>query len=170
MTKILSSIVVIGAVVLALLGSRALSAQDKYTVKVPGGLAFSEFRGYEGWQVLATSQNDKLVAVILGNPVMIRRLPGRHSRQRQAFPQRRQDGEDPLEPGKEPILPGYDGAGHPARCRLHGEGQQEIRGQRRMGMGHVQIMTPPPIRSRPAPWTTSRRRRTMPSAGSRATR
>ncbi len=72
MTKILSSIVVIGAVVLALLGSRALSAQDKYTVKVPGGLAFSEFRGYEGWQVLATSQNDKLVAVILGNPVMIR--------------------------------------------------------------------------------------------------
>ena len=52
MTKILSSIVVIGAVVLAVLGGRAISAQDKYTVKVPGGLAFSEFRGYEGWQVL----------------------------------------------------------------------------------------------------------------------
>ena len=80
MTKILSSIVVVGAVVLALLGSRALSAQDKYTVKVPGGLAFSEFRGYEGWQVVAISQNDKLVAVILGNPVMIERLPGRRSR------------------------------------------------------------------------------------------
>ena len=27
----------------------AISAQDKYTVKVPGGLAFSEFRGYEDW-------------------------------------------------------------------------------------------------------------------------
>jgi hypothetical protein len=38
---------------------------------VPGGLAFSEFRGYEGWQVVATSQNDKLVAVILANRVMI---------------------------------------------------------------------------------------------------
>jgi hypothetical protein len=71
MTKILSSMIVIGVAVLALLGGRAFSAQDKYTVKVPGGLAFSEFRGYEGWQVLATSQNDRLVAVILGNPVMI---------------------------------------------------------------------------------------------------
>jgi hypothetical protein len=28
-----------------------MSAQDKYTLKVPNGLAFSEFRGYEGWQV-----------------------------------------------------------------------------------------------------------------------
>ena len=37
-------------VVLAALGGAAISAQDKYTVKVPGGLAFSEFRGYEGWQ------------------------------------------------------------------------------------------------------------------------
>jgi len=38
----------------------ALAQQDKYTVNVPGGLAFSEFRGYEGWQVVAISQNDKL--------------------------------------------------------------------------------------------------------------
>jgi hypothetical protein len=62
----------IGGVSLAILGGIALAAQDKYTVKVPGGLAFSEFRGYEGWQVAATSQNDKLVAVILANPVMIK--------------------------------------------------------------------------------------------------
>ena len=46
-------------------------AQDKYSVKVPGGLAFSEFRGYESWQTIATSQTEKAVAVILGNPVMI---------------------------------------------------------------------------------------------------
>jgi hypothetical protein len=57
---------------LAVLGGMALAAQDKYSLKVPGGLAFSEFRGYEGWQVVATSQNDKLVAVILANPVMIK--------------------------------------------------------------------------------------------------
>ena len=55
----------------AVLGSMGLAQQDKYTLRVPGGLAFSEFRGYEGWQVVATSQNDKLVAVILANPVMI---------------------------------------------------------------------------------------------------
>ena len=71
MKRIPSSMIVIGAVVLALLGGKAISAQDKYALKVPGGLAFSEFRGYEGWQVVATSQNDKLVAVILANPVMI---------------------------------------------------------------------------------------------------
>jgi hypothetical protein len=71
MRRIQSWLMVIGVVVLAVLGGMALAQQDKYSVKVPGGLAFSEFRGYEGWQVIATSQNDKLVAVILGNPVMI---------------------------------------------------------------------------------------------------
>jgi hypothetical protein len=30
--------------VLALCGANAVSAQDKYTVKVPGGLEFAEFR------------------------------------------------------------------------------------------------------------------------------
>ena len=38
--------------VLAVLGGAAIYAQDtsqaKYTVRVPNGLAFSEFRGYEG--------------------------------------------------------------------------------------------------------------------------
>jgi hypothetical protein len=57
--------------VLAVLGGMALAQQDEYTLKVPGGLAFSEFRGYEGWQVVAISQNDKLVAAILANPVMM---------------------------------------------------------------------------------------------------
>jgi Cytochrome P460 len=59
------------AVVLAILGGRAISAQDKYTVQVPGGLAFSEFRGYEAWQVVSISQDGPLMAAILANPVMI---------------------------------------------------------------------------------------------------
>jgi hypothetical protein len=73
--------VVIGVValavsVLAVLGTRATSAQDtgqaKYTVRVPNGLAFSEFRGYEGWQTVAVSYNEMVMAVILANPVMIK--------------------------------------------------------------------------------------------------
>src|SRR3954449_7248353 len=56
---------------LAVLAGVAVAQQDKYTLSVPGGLAFSEFRGYEGWQVVSTSQNEKLVAVILANPEMI---------------------------------------------------------------------------------------------------
>src|SRR2546430_8127430 len=62
------------AMVTALLsawGGSAMSAQDKYTVKVPGGLAFSEFRGYENWQVVSVSQDGGLFAAILANPVMI---------------------------------------------------------------------------------------------------
>ena len=60
------------SVALAVLGGRAISAQDKYTVKVPGGLAFSEFRGYEDWRVISISQSEKgIVAVIVGNSLMI---------------------------------------------------------------------------------------------------
>jgi len=58
-------------VFLVVLVALALAAGDKYTVKVPGGLAFSEFRGYEGWQTISLSRNEKVVAAILGNPAMI---------------------------------------------------------------------------------------------------
>ena len=68
-----SSIFTIGMAVvfLAVLGGLVISAQDKYTVKVPGGLAFSEFKGYEGWQTISVSRNERVMAVILGNPAMI---------------------------------------------------------------------------------------------------
>src|SRR5262245_65815132 len=56
---------------LAVLSGAAISAEDKYTVQVPGGLAFSEFRGYEDWQVISLSHSGDLLAVILGNPEMI---------------------------------------------------------------------------------------------------
>jgi Cytochrome P460 len=49
----------------------AMAAQDKYTVAVPGGLAFSDFRGYEDWQSVAVSKTDHAFAIILANPVMI---------------------------------------------------------------------------------------------------
>src|SRR5256885_1156468 len=66
----LGTIAVVTALVSALGGS-VMSAQDKYTVKVPGGLAFAEFRGYESWQVVSISQDGELLAAILANPVMI---------------------------------------------------------------------------------------------------
>jgi hypothetical protein len=59
------------SIVLAVLGARAISAQDKYTVQTPNGLAFSEFRGYEDWQVVAVSQTEDLLKVEVANPVMI---------------------------------------------------------------------------------------------------
>src|SRR3989449_7136183 len=58
--------------VLAVLGVYAQdTGQAKYTVRVPNGLAFSEFKGYEGWQTVSISHNEKVMAVILANPVMI---------------------------------------------------------------------------------------------------
>lgn len=53
------------------LGGSAFSAQDKYTLRVPNGLAFSEFKGYEDWQVVAVSQTEDLLKVMVANPTMI---------------------------------------------------------------------------------------------------
>jgi cytochrome P460 len=71
MRRISTGVVVIGAVVLVF-GGMALATQDKYTVQVPGGLAFSEFRGYEDWHVISVSHAGDVLAVILGNPEMIK--------------------------------------------------------------------------------------------------
>jgi hypothetical protein len=56
---------------LAMLCGAATGAQDKYTLQVPNGLAFSEFRGYEAWQVVAVSQSGDLIEVIVGNAALI---------------------------------------------------------------------------------------------------
>jgi hypothetical protein len=63
----------IGAVTVALavVGGRALSAQDKYALQLPGGVPFSDFRGYESWQLVSVSQTDDRLKVILANPTMI---------------------------------------------------------------------------------------------------
>src|ERR1700681_649017 len=64
-------VIVFVGVFISVLVALAMAAQDKYTVKVPNGLAFSEFRGYEAWQIVSISQDGPLVAAILANPVMI---------------------------------------------------------------------------------------------------
>jgi Cytochrome P460 len=63
--------IVIIVVSLSVLVSMALAVQDRFTLKAPNGVAFSEFRGYETWQDVAVSQTDDGIKVILGNPVMI---------------------------------------------------------------------------------------------------
>ena len=61
--------VLVGSVVFV--GSVAGAGPDKYTVKVPGGLGFAEFKGYESWETVAVSTNERATAVIVANPVMI---------------------------------------------------------------------------------------------------
>jgi hypothetical protein len=40
-------------------------------LKVPGELAFSEFRGYEDWAIVAVHHTEDLITVVVANPVMI---------------------------------------------------------------------------------------------------
>ena len=56
----------------AFLAGFAISAQDKYTLRVANGLPFADFRGYEDWQVVAVSQTESLLKVMVANPTMIK--------------------------------------------------------------------------------------------------
>lgn len=44
---------------------------DKYTLKTPSGVAFSDFRGYEDWAVVSSARTDEVLKVIVANPTMI---------------------------------------------------------------------------------------------------
>ena len=55
----------------AFVDSFAGAAQYKYSLKVQVGLAFAEFKGYESWEAISVSYNERAMAVIVGNPVMI---------------------------------------------------------------------------------------------------
>jgi hypothetical protein len=67
------SALIVATVVLALavVGAMATSTQDKYTLKLPNGLTFSDWKGYEDWQLISTSKTDDRLKVILGNPTII---------------------------------------------------------------------------------------------------
>lgn len=49
----------------------ALAAQDRYTLQIPNGLSWSDFRGYENWEDVAVSQTETRIKAILANPVMM---------------------------------------------------------------------------------------------------
>ena len=70
------TIVATAVAVLAVLGAVVLYAQsqdnDKYSLKSPSGIAFSDFRGYEDWAVVSSARTDERLKVILGNPTMIK--------------------------------------------------------------------------------------------------
>jgi hypothetical protein len=67
-----SIVMVVAAVaVLAVVSGVAISAQDRYTLKLPGGVPFSDFKGYGDWRLISSAQTDDRLKVILGNPTII---------------------------------------------------------------------------------------------------
>ena len=68
-TTLAAAVIVVS---LAVWISIAFAAQDKYTLKAPNGVAFSEFKGYESWENVAPSATEDGIKSILANPVMIK--------------------------------------------------------------------------------------------------
>src|SRR5262245_59058136 len=62
--------IAIATAVSAVLGA-AVYAQDKYSLKSPGGIAFFDFKGYEDWAVVSSARTDEVLKVIVANPTMI---------------------------------------------------------------------------------------------------
>jgi hypothetical protein len=77
----MTAIVAVGASVMV--AGALVAAQDRFTLQSPNGIAFSEFKGYEAWQMIAPSDPDNTsgcstspapgcIKAILGNPAMIK--------------------------------------------------------------------------------------------------
>jgi hypothetical protein len=78
----ITALIVVAASVSVVSVVLARQAQDRFTLKAANGIAFSEFRGYDAWQMIATSQPEDAggcgtskvgcTKAILGNPTMIK--------------------------------------------------------------------------------------------------
>ena len=77
----ITTLVFLAASVLVATVALTAQSQDRFTLQAANGIAFSEFRGYDAWQLIATSQPDDAsgcgtskvgcMKAILGNPTMI---------------------------------------------------------------------------------------------------
>lgn len=147
MKRIVSGVLATVALASAVVGGRYSSAQekqDKYTLEIPGGLAFSEIRGYEQWQVVGPSLTEaaNVIRVIVANPVMIKAYQEGVPGNGKPFP----DGskivklewrpkkitDPPFSASTPDTVPGD-------LAEVHPEGQQEILRHARMGICDVRL-------------------------------
>jgi len=81
------TIVATAAAAFAFLVAAVVYAQDKYSLKSPSGIAFSDFRGYEDWAVASTARTDQVLKAIVANPVMIKAYKAGTPGNGQPFPE-----------------------------------------------------------------------------------
>jgi hypothetical protein len=74
-------------VALSLLVATTVYAQDKYSLKSPSGIAFSDFRGYEDWAAVSSARTDEVLKVIVGNQTMIKAFKAGVPGNGQPFPE-----------------------------------------------------------------------------------
>jgi hypothetical protein len=79
----------IALAVLAALGAGVLFAQDKdkYTLKSPSGIAFSDFKGYEDWSFISSARTEEVLKVIVASPAMINAFKAGVPNNGQPFPE-----------------------------------------------------------------------------------
>ena len=66
-----------GALLVYAQGQGKGQGKDKYSLTSPGGIAFSDFRGYEDWSVVSSARTEaalpeEILKVIVANPTMIK--------------------------------------------------------------------------------------------------
>jgi Cytochrome P460 len=67
--------IVAATALVVVLGTAALRAdqgKDKYSLKSPDGIAFSDFKGYEDWSVVSSARTTEVLKVIVANSAMIK--------------------------------------------------------------------------------------------------
>jgi hypothetical protein len=76
---------------LAILGVAVGYAQgqdkDKYSLISPGGIKFSDFKGYEDWSLVSSARTEDVLKVIVANPAMIKAYKAGVPGNGQPFPQ-----------------------------------------------------------------------------------
>ena len=86
----MKNIIILAAVLttalIAVAGGVALAQQDRSTLRIPDGLTFAEFKGYESWEAVTPTQNDARLKLIVANPIMIRAFKNGLPAKGQSFP------------------------------------------------------------------------------------
>jgi hypothetical protein len=127
----------IGVVLLAVLGGIALAQQDRFTLQVPNGLAFSDFRGYDTWQDVSVSQTETSLKAIVANDAMINAyregIPGNGKH----FPDGSKIVKIEWAQKRNTESPYFVSAGHLENGCGNRKGYEEIPGQQRMGLRPV---------------------------------
>ena len=91
--KPIAAVTILAAMgLLAILGGAVLNAKgqdtDKYSLKSPDGIAFSDFRGYEDWSTVSSARQAEVLKVIVANSAMIRAFKAGVPLNGKAFPER----------------------------------------------------------------------------------
>ena len=87
--KRIAGITIVAAAVAALAVplAKAVNADDKYSLKSPSGVAFSDFRGYEDWAVVGPARTTAVLKIIAANPAMIKAYKAGTPGNGQPFPE-----------------------------------------------------------------------------------